>query len=267
MSQENVELARRAYELFNARDWEAFVALMHDDVKVESRLIAIEGGYRGHEGTRRWWDAFLGAFPDYTLEMVELRDLGDVTLAHYIARGHGATSGTPLVDPLWQPIRWQDGKAVWWRVCATEEEALEAAGLEGEAGIADVEVVRRALDATGRGDWAAFEGLVDPEIEWTPVPSDPTYQVYRGLDEVRRWGESWLEAFPEMRWECEELFDVGGGVVLAYVRLSGRGGSSGLDTQFSYATVFTVRDGRIERVHEFPSRRQAHMAVGLPEPR
>lgn len=30
----------------------------------------------------------------------------------------------------WHPVRWRDGKAVWWRNCSTEKEALEAAGLE-----------------------------------------------------------------------------------------------------------------------------------------
>ena len=129
----------------------------------------------------------------------------------------------------------------------------------------DVEVVRRALEASGRADWHAFEAAMDPDIEWTPVPSDPTFEVYRGVEDVRAWAGSWLEAFPEMRWEAEELFDAGDGRVLAYVRLVGRGGSSGLETGVSYGTVFTVRDGKIVKAHEYPSRRQAHEAVGLPE--
>jgi ketosteroid isomerase-like protein len=129
----------------------------------------------------------------------------------------------------------------------------------------DVEVVRKALEATGRGDWPAFEEAMDPDIEWTPVPSDPSFEVYRGIEALRGWATSWLEAFPSMRWEAEELFDAGDGRVLAYVRLTGRGGSSGLETEFSYGTVFTLRDGKIVKVREYPSRRQAHEAVGLPE--
>jgi hypothetical protein len=35
----------------------------------------------------------------------------------------------PIVDPFWQPLRWRNGKCVWWRNCPTEKEALEAAGL------------------------------------------------------------------------------------------------------------------------------------------
>ena len=129
MSRENVELAREGYDAFNRRDWDAFLALMDEEVKSESRLAAVEGGYHGHEGVRRWWDDFLGAFPDYIIEVEEVRDLGDVTLTHFRARGHGAGSDTPIRDPVWQPMRWRDGKCVWWRVCLTEAEALEAVGL------------------------------------------------------------------------------------------------------------------------------------------
>ena len=129
MSQENVELARRAYDAFNRRDWDAFLGLVDENVEVESRLVVMEGGYHGHDGLRRWWDDFLGAFPDYTVEIEQLRDLGEVTLLHSRGWGHSAGSDTPLVDPFWQPIRWANGKCVWWRNCSTEAEALAAAGL------------------------------------------------------------------------------------------------------------------------------------------
>jgi hypothetical protein len=129
MSQENVALALRAYDAFNRRDWDAMLALVDDEVEVESRLAGMEGGYHGHEGVRRWWADFLGAFPDYTVEVEELSDRGEVTLGHIRGWGHSAGSEMPLVDPFWQPIRWRDGKCVWWRNCATEAEALEAAGL------------------------------------------------------------------------------------------------------------------------------------------
>ena len=81
MSQENVNSALAFADAFNRRDWNAFLALADEEIKVESRLVAMEGSYEGHEGLRRWWDNFLGAFPDYTVEVEELRDLGDVTLA------------------------------------------------------------------------------------------------------------------------------------------------------------------------------------------
>jgi ketosteroid isomerase-like protein len=129
MAQDNLKLARRYYDAFQPRDRDAGLALTDPAVEIESRLVVMEGGYQGHEGFRRWWDDFRGAFPDYAVEIEDLRDFGDVTLCHSRGWGHAAGSGTPLVDPFWQPIRWRDGKCVWWRNCATEREALEAAGL------------------------------------------------------------------------------------------------------------------------------------------
>jgi ketosteroid isomerase-like protein len=63
MSQENVELVKAAYEAFNRRDLDTMLALAHDEVVVESRLVAIEGGYRGLEGVRRWWTNMLDVLP------------------------------------------------------------------------------------------------------------------------------------------------------------------------------------------------------------
>jgi hypothetical protein len=129
MSQENVELMRAAYDTFNRRHWEAFVALFDDGVEIESRLVAMEGAYHGHEGLRQWWDAVTGAMPDYTVEIQELRHLGDVVLARSRGLGHGASSATPVIDPFWHVVRWRNRKIVWWRNCSTEAEALESVGL------------------------------------------------------------------------------------------------------------------------------------------
>jgi ketosteroid isomerase-like protein len=129
MSQENVELLGRAYEAFNRRDLDTMLALTHDDVVVESRLVSIEGGYRGLAGVRRWWTNMFDVLHDYKIEVEEVRDLGDMTLARICARGHGADSATPLIGTIWQAVRWHDGKYIWWRTFQREAEALEAARL------------------------------------------------------------------------------------------------------------------------------------------
>jgi ketosteroid isomerase-like protein len=129
MSQENVELAQRAFDAVNRRDMGAFLALMDADVEAVPRLVAMEGRYHGHDGIRHWWQNLLDAFPDYTLETVEARELGNLTLTTLRGRGHGADSDTPFVDTVWVVVHWRDKKAVRWRVCTSEGEALEAVGL------------------------------------------------------------------------------------------------------------------------------------------
>lgn len=89
----------------------------------------MEGGYRGHQRVRRWWQTILDASPDRTIDVVEARDLGDVTLTLARARGHGALSHIPYEETVCSVARWRDKKAVWWGVFPTEAEALEAGEL------------------------------------------------------------------------------------------------------------------------------------------
>jgi ketosteroid isomerase-like protein len=129
MSQANVELALQAFDAVNRRDLDALLALTDDDVEIVTRIAAVEGGLHGHDGMRRWWENMFTAFPDYYFEVVDVRDLGDVTLASLRALGHGAGSDVPFEDLLWHASQWRRGKCVWWRAFETEAEALEAAGL------------------------------------------------------------------------------------------------------------------------------------------
>jgi ketosteroid isomerase-like protein len=132
MSQENVKLAHQAYGALNRRDLDAFLALMADDVEAGPRVVAIEGGYYGREGIRRWWGQLIDFLPDIVIENVAVRDLGDVTLAAVRMSGHGAGSRTPLDEALWSAAEWRDGKCVWWGNYGTGAEALEAVALREE---------------------------------------------------------------------------------------------------------------------------------------
>jgi hypothetical protein len=126
MAEENLDLARRAYDAFNSRRLDEFMALSHPEIVIESRIVAIEGGYNGRDGLRRWLSDFFDVLPDYGLEIEELRDLGNATLAHARARAHGASSSTPLLESVWHAVGWRDGMFDWWRACASEAEALDA---------------------------------------------------------------------------------------------------------------------------------------------
>ncbi len=82
MSQENVELTHQAYHAFNRRDLASLLALIDADAEAVPRLAAMEGVFHGHEGIRRWWKTLLAAWPDYQVEVVEVRDLGHITLGN-----------------------------------------------------------------------------------------------------------------------------------------------------------------------------------------
>jgi ketosteroid isomerase-like protein len=129
MSEANVERLRHALDAFNRRDLDAFLALVDDDVEYVPRAAAMEGSHHGHDGIRRWWEDMFDVWPDLTSQLVEVRDLGDLTIAAVHFRGQGAGSDIPLDETSWQVNRWRRGKCVWWRGFATRAEALEAVGL------------------------------------------------------------------------------------------------------------------------------------------
>jgi ketosteroid isomerase-like protein len=129
MSQENVELGYRGIDAINRRDLDALLALMDDDIEGAPALASIEGRYHGHAGIRSWWESLFSSLPDFTVEVVEVRDLGDLTVAVLHFRAEGAVSHAPVEQRIWLVAEWRDGKAIWWQTFRTEGEALEAAGL------------------------------------------------------------------------------------------------------------------------------------------
>jgi ketosteroid isomerase-like protein len=129
MSQQNLEAFKRGVSAFNRRDLAAWLELFDPDVEGVPLLVAVEGGYHGHRGMRRWWGNLLDVFPDFAIEVVEVRDLGDVTLGHLRYRAHAAESDAPVEAPLWMVVRWRRGKCTWWGTFGGEAEALEAVWL------------------------------------------------------------------------------------------------------------------------------------------
>ena len=130
MSQENVEQQYRAADAFSRRDLDAFLAICDPDIVLVSRHLELEGSghLRGHAAVRRWWETLLSVYPDFTSEIEEVRDLGDVTVARQRFRGQGIQSDAPSSRCQWfvtsgATVRPSGG------ALPDEAEALEAAGL------------------------------------------------------------------------------------------------------------------------------------------
>jgi ketosteroid isomerase-like protein len=123
MSEENVELAQRASEMFNRRDLHRFLALMAEDVRFEPQMGP---RFEGHDGIHRLWNSLIGG-PAFTVEIVRLRDLGaDLVLAAVHARGEGVGTSE---QTYWVPSRWRQGECFWWGVFLDEQEALKVLDL------------------------------------------------------------------------------------------------------------------------------------------
>ena len=131
MSQENVETLYRALDAINRRDLETLLTLHDPDVEIIPRILRVEGGrpYRGHQGLRNWWKDLHDVFPEFSAEIAEVKDLGNVTLSRLSLRGEGLESGAAMEQTAWQVVKFRDNKAVWWAIFLSEAEALEGARL------------------------------------------------------------------------------------------------------------------------------------------
>lgn len=130
VSQENVELHQRGIEALNRQDLAALLNLVHAEVRANPLIAAVQGtAYQGHAGIREWWDDLHGAFPDFTVEVGEIRSEANVTVASLRASARGAESNVPVDWPMWHVVEWRDGKCLLWQTFSSEPEALEAAGL------------------------------------------------------------------------------------------------------------------------------------------
>ncbi len=78
---------------------------------------------------REWWNDVLGVFPDFKIEIVWVREAGNLTVSELRQQVHGAGSAAPFDEQAWQVTEWRDGLVVRWQNYATQHEALEAAGL------------------------------------------------------------------------------------------------------------------------------------------
>jgi ketosteroid isomerase-like protein len=134
MSQENVEAVRRGLEAWNADDLDAFLAELDPECEVHPAIEpALEGGkatYRGHDGARKAWDDYRGgAWERLTIQVQEIRDLGDSVLVLSHIDLTGRTTGIQFREELGQFITFRGGKALHSRDFLSHAEALEAAGL------------------------------------------------------------------------------------------------------------------------------------------
>ena len=130
MSQEKIEQAYRGVVLaWNQGKVDLLVDQMAEDIVIHTALGGVEGEFRGHDGVRRWWKEFHDVFPDWHVEVLTLRSIGQATLAQLRQTGHGGESGAPVDQTLWHVVHWRDGKAARISRHDSETEALKAVGL------------------------------------------------------------------------------------------------------------------------------------------
>jgi ketosteroid isomerase-like protein len=137
MSQENVEVVRRATEILSEayKSGEAtdeLLALCAPDFQIDaSRRVFNPATYDGHAGLRRSISEISDAWEDFCEENVRLIDVGDKVLALQTIAGRGRASGVEVRAPGALIWALRDGQVVHVEVFYGQTEALKAVGFEG----------------------------------------------------------------------------------------------------------------------------------------
>lgn len=130
----------------------------------------------------------------------------------------------------------------------------------------NVEIMRSGFADFAHGDFDSVLDRCDPDVEWVPAIAPILgVEAVRGRDALRRFlTQDLAEGFDEFRAEPLSFEDLGDSV-LVLSRYSGRGESSGMEIEQTFWTVYTLRNGKIVSMRDFPRREEALEAVGLSE--
>jgi ketosteroid isomerase-like protein len=130
MSQENVEVVRRAIEAFNRGDLDGFARDADPEIEVDwSRSRGLEAGvYRGDGAAQRFVKTFFDAFEEVTVIPEELIEVGDHVVIANRARLRGR-DGIEVQARSGQVVTLRAGRIVRWTLYQEKAEALEAVGL------------------------------------------------------------------------------------------------------------------------------------------
>jgi uncharacterized protein len=129
MSEENVQLVMRCFDLFNRGEMEAM--LRHVDPAIETTEgVELPGAtrYVGHAGLALAYEHWASQWDDFRMELQELIDAGnDVVMVtrHY---GKGRASGAAVQAVVAYVWTVDDGQLVRFRIFNTKAQALKAVG-------------------------------------------------------------------------------------------------------------------------------------------
>lgn len=126
----------------------------------------------------------------------------------------------------------------------------------------EIDALVRGYEAWNRGDVDGGMEMLHADIEWCPPADSPFAGPHRGHAAVRRFFESMLEAFDELRREPLEFVE-DGDRVLVPVRSYVRGAGSGVGVEVGVIDVWQVRDGLVVRYEVHPDTAAARIALGL----
>lgn len=127
---QNLELVQAVFDAYFRGDEPALFALVAADVVVTQFPEQIDvRDYHGHEGVRQVMIDWIGSWEDWSIEILDAREVDDLVLASARQRGRGKGSGVPMEAEAKFAFTVRDGLIERWQMFSSEQQALEALGL------------------------------------------------------------------------------------------------------------------------------------------
>jgi ketosteroid isomerase-like protein len=132
MSQENVEVVKRAVGAINRRDIDGYLACCTEDVQLVTPVAEVGGAYDGPEGIRRFFTDIGDASPDFKIVIERLEPVGPNRVLGFMrVTGTGRASGIPIENATGNVYDLADDRIQRIRIFFDRDQALKAAGLRG----------------------------------------------------------------------------------------------------------------------------------------
>jgi ketosteroid isomerase-like protein len=117
------EFAARLYAAINARDREAIKALSAPDIVVATTVEA----HRGPGALLEWLDEGDDAFDDFSVDLLQVEELGGHVLVSMRQRGRGKASGAEVDNRLTHVWTLRDGRAIRLQSFTDRDDAVRYA--------------------------------------------------------------------------------------------------------------------------------------------
>jgi ketosteroid isomerase-like protein len=130
----------------------------------------------------------------------------------------------------------------------------------------NVTTVQAAFEAMERGGLDALADYWTDDVDHRAIQgSIDDRGPMHGKEAVHAYLQDWFDMFDDFTVKPVELIDAGEDEVVAVLRIGGRAKKSGVETELTVATVYTIREGKIARGREYATREEALEAAGLKE--
>ena len=130
MSQENLELARAAYEAWNRGDLDTTLRDCHHDVEfVQDSRIPGAVELDGRAAARAWLESFQETWEWFRISPERIEAVGDRVLIVARISARGRMSEAEVEQRVGHVLTIREGQAVRWMSYAESADALEAVGL------------------------------------------------------------------------------------------------------------------------------------------